>query len=673
MGARAGVVVAVVLAVTPVAASTPSTRSSSVPFPVERISQELARSGARSVIVFTSAGGHQYVATAGSRRPGPNQRFRVGSVTKTFTATIVLQLVAEGKLRLSSTLGDLLPGVVPRGEEITIRELLQHRSGLVNYTDYPSWLARVNRSPSTRPIDLLRFAASKPLAFDPGSRWRESNTNTIALGLVIEKLTGHSYAHELEKRILGPLALHHTELPRTRRLPDLADGGFQPYVAWAAGGIVSNARDLARFFSALLSGRILSTKTLAKMKETVVADLPEPLRQGLGIWSTEVRCGRSWGHDGDILDYVTFVRASEHGGRVGVISVRASPGGFTWPDSSAQICPESPLATSAADTKLAFIRTSPRADGGPPKSELFVGNADGSGQRRLALHALPLACAWSPDGAKIAFERKLRGNSEIYVMNADGSRLRRLTRNAADDTLPAWSPDGGTIAFVRSRRGNAGDIYTMRSDGTGQRRLAGSPSHDHAPAWSPDGRKILFESRSDGDWEIYVMNADGSGLRNLTRNAFPDQDPAWSPDGRAIAFASRQHGIRDLYVMNADGSRRRNVTHDLRGTRSPVWSPDGREIAFERTPPGLAGGRKLCDHCDVYAVNVNGSGQPRPLTVDGRQPRWSPDGRMIAFVTSRDGNSEIYVMNADGSGQRNMTRTPRASESALAWSLNRRG
>jgi len=219
--------------------------------------------------------------------------------------------------------------------------------------------------------------------------------------------------------------------------------------------------------------------------------------------------------------------------------------------------------------------------------------------------------------------------------------------------------------------GAAWDIYTMRSDGTGQRRLAGSTSRDHAPAWSPDGRKILFESRSDGDSEIYVIHADRSGLRNLTRDALPDEDPAWSPDGRAIVFASRSHGIRDIWVMNADGTHRRRLTHDLRGARSPVWSPDGRKIAFERTPPGLAGGGKLYAHFDVYAVNADGSGQPRPLTKDGRQPRWSPDGRMIVFVSSRDGNSEIYAMNSDGSGQRNMTRTPRATEGSFAWSPSR--
>ena len=161
--------VAVVLAATSGAASAPARgEGSSAPPPVERVAREL-RSGAKSVIVFVSAGGKEYVATAGARRPTADQRFRVGSVTKTFTATIVLELVEEGALRLDSTLEDHVPGVIPRGDEITIRQLLQHRSGLANVTEYSSWLERARRSPvdsTDRHLALRRLqaAASSPAA-----------------------------------------------------------------------------------------------------------------------------------------------------------------------------------------------------------------------------------------------------------------------------------------------------------------------------------------------------------------------------------------------------------------------------------------------------------------------------------------------------------------------------
>ena len=599
----AGLVVAVGLAATGAAPAPAGGEESSAPPPVARVAGELARSGAQSVIVFVSDKGKEYVATAGARRPKAEQRFRVGSVTKTFTATIVLQLVQEGALRLDSTLDDHLPGVVPRGNEITLRQLLSHRSGLVNITDYPSWLESALRSPSTRPIDTLRFAGSKPLAFKPGSRWRYSNTNYIALGLVIEKASGHSYAQELEQRILEPLGLDQTELPRTQRLPDIADGGYNPNVPWAAGAIVSNARDLSRFYSALLSGRILSSATLATMKKTVGG-------VGLGIFPTALACGRSWGHLGQIIDYVTLVSAREQGDRVAVVSVRSGPP-FLPPVEGLLLCPEGELVAGPAqvDRKLAFI-SSPRPGPGP----LYVVGADGSGQRWLTLTASGIP-AWSPDGRKIAFQTVSDGNSELFVVNADGSGQRRLTRNYDGDLSPAWSPDGRKIAFLSNRGGNF-EIYAMNSDGSRQRNLTRNPAADSAFAWSPDGRRIAFTSKRDGTWDVYVMTADGSGQRRLTRgNAFASA-PAWSPDGRRIAFESVRNGKPGVYVVNSDGS----------------------------------GHRRLTQH--------------------GGQPLWSPDGRSIAFRSTRDGNPEIYVMNADGSGQRNLTRSP-ANEGWFAWAPGR--
>jgi D-alanyl-D-alanine carboxypeptidase len=307
--------------------------------PVEQVARQLARAGAESVVVFVSDDGREYAATAGTSRPSTNQRFRVGSVTKTFTATIVLQLVAESRLRLSDSLERHLPGLVPGGRKITIRQLLNHRSGLANLTDYPAWLERVSRSRTTRPIGTLRFAASQPLVFPPGSQWGYSNTNYIALGLVIEKVTGQPYGQELRRRILEPFELDRTELPSTRRLPDLEDDGENPNVPWAAGAIVSNARDLARFFSALLGGRILSSRSLAQMKQTVVADPGAP-EAGLGIFSTMLPCGRSWGHDGGILDYATIVMADDSGDRVAVISAHGGAFSGEPPDPSGLLCPD---------------------------------------------------------------------------------------------------------------------------------------------------------------------------------------------------------------------------------------------------------------------------------------------------------------------------------------------
>jgi Tol biopolymer transport system component/CubicO group peptidase (beta-lactamase class C family) len=629
----------VCIGVVVISASAGTGQTPSAPPPVGRVAREVPP-GARSVIVFVSTGGKEYVATGGTSRPKADQRFRVGSVTKTFTATIVLQLVEEGKLRLDSTLGEHLPGVVPGGGEITLRHLLGHRSGLANVTEYPEWLKEAERSPSTSPINTLRFAASKPLAFAPGSQGRYSNTNYIALGLVIEKVTGRSYAEELKQRVLDPLGLSRTELPTAGRLADLEDGGYNPNLPWAAGAIVSNAHDLSRFYSALLSGRMLSAASLEAMKST--AGDYGAVSAGLGIFSTELPCGRSWGHAGGILDYGTLVAASEEGDRVAVISVR---GGLGWPPvERALLCPE-PASRAAARAGRRILYTSAL---GPGPSPLYVANADGSGQRWLTLNAWLFGPVWSPDGRRIAFESLRDGNGEIYVVNADGSAQRRLTRNPTRDRSPAWSPDGRTIVFSRDR-GHKGDVYVMNADGSRQMRLVRG---GRQPLWSPDGRRIAYLRGT----EVYVVNADGSGERNVTRSSARDYAPAWSPDGRRIAFESLRDGNSEIYVVNADGSAQRRLTRNPARDLTPAWSPDGRTIAFARDRA-------------IYVMNTDGSRQrnlTRNAAGDG-QPAWSADGRKIAFISVRDGNAEVYVMNADGSGQRNLTRSP-WNEGWAAWS-----
>ena len=342
--------------------------------------------------------------------------------------------------------------------------------------------------------------------------------------------------------------------------------------------------------------------------------------------------------------------------------------------------------SAQASSKIAFMSD---RDGG---FEVYVMNADGSGQRNLTRHPGPdnRAHTLSPDGRRIAFVTRRDGNNEVYVVNVDGSGQRNLTRNAANDGSPAWSPDGRRIAFVSVRDGNP-EIYVMNADGTGQRRLTRNAARgrrdrirdagsDGGPVWSPDGQKIAFESKRDGNFEVYVMNADGSGQRNLTRDPAPDFGPVWSPDGRKIVFVSNRDGSSEVYVMNADGTGLRNLTRNPASdvwAGGPVWSPDGRSVAFVRSfVSGREGGS------DVYVMNADGSGQRRlargkrisPTTdwflLTGVSPAWSPDGRRISFVSNRDGNLEVYVMNADGSGQRNLTRNA-ASDFAPVWSPGR--
>ena len=299
----------------------------------------------------------------------------------------------------------------------------------------------------------------------------------------------------------------------------------QPVVSWAAGGIVSNARDLSRFYSALLSGRILSGNSLASDEED--GRCRPGGGYGLGIASIGVRCGRSWGHGGGILDYGTLALASEKGDRVGVISIYGAVS-TTPPDESALVCQEYRLAPSAATSRIAFLREP--AQHRPLRRERRRQRAAATRTRERARLV-----------ARRPQDRLSVRSGGIHVMNADGRAQQRLARGST----PAWSPDGRQIAFLRS-----GAIYVMNADGTRQRRLA----RGSAPAWSPDGRRIVFVREQGGDAEIYVMNADGSGQRNLTRNAADEDDPAWSPDGRRIAFARRSPSSVGLAATSRSSS-----------------------------------------------------------------------------------------------------------------------
>ncbi len=293
---------------------------------------------------------------------------------------------------------------------------------------------------------------------------------------------------------------------------------------------------------------------------------------------------------------------------------------------------------------------------------IYTMNADGSGLTRLT-EPLTARCKpiWSPDGTRIAFVNGRKG--DVYVINADGTGQAQLTSNPGPDASPAWSPDGTRIAFDSTRDGNR-DIYIMNADGSGQTNLTNnSPLSDLSPAWSPDGARIAFISGSKGNWDIYTMKVDGGRQTNLTNNSgwwsSPPQLPAWSPDGTRIAFL-----FGYVYVMNADGSGQANLT-DL-GVWSldshPAWSPDGTRIAFDH--------EEAADTLRIYVVNADGSDlRPLPSAPGGDcdsdwamrdwsyHPTWSPDGTFIAFVSLRDcaADVDIYVMNADGSGQPKLT------------------
>ncbi|WP_438829272.1 serine hydrolase domain-containing protein [Streptomyces adonidis] len=272
-----------------------------------------------------------------------HDNFRAGSITKTFIATVLLQLEAEGRVSLDDTVDKWLPGVVRGnghdGRKITLRQLLNHTSGIFNYTDDEYVQSEIflpenffkNKYRTWTPDEIVGIAMGHQPEFAPGAAWGYSNTNYTLAGMVIKKVTGNSYGDEVRARVIEPLGLHGTYMPgadhrvpqpSSRAYSQLAENTtgkiydvteFNPSAANSAGEVISNPGDLNRFYSALLRGKVLPAKQLAEMKTTVPAEVVDG-RYGLGLIENELSCGVTiWGHSGGIHGSSSFAGTTADG------------------------------------------------------------------------------------------------------------------------------------------------------------------------------------------------------------------------------------------------------------------------------------------------------------------------------------------------------------------------
>jgi Tol biopolymer transport system component len=268
--------------------------------------------------------------------------------------------------------------------------------------------------------------------------------------------------------------------------------------------------------------------------------------------------------------------------------------------------------------------------------------------------------------ARIAFMSDRDGNWEVYIMDPDGANLANLTNSPSTDAVPVHRAGQDQLAFVSDRDGSALDVFTMDLDGNNLVNLTQTPDRDEIPiSWSPGGDYLAFASNQADATQIFLIQASGQGLLNLSEREQAQTFDDWSPSAdRFILSTVSESGISPV-ITDLNGEQHQPLTDGTYPAGGGSWSPDGQRIAFMAVPPEVSA-------IDIFVVDAAG-GEPLDLTQspsNDRFPRWSPDGSQIAFVTDRDGNSEIYVMGADGSGLTNLTNHP-ASDAAngdFAWS-----
>ena len=544
------------------------------------------------------------------------------SLSKSVLSLLTGIAIEDGLLSLDTKIGDVLPAdLIGEHGDLTVENLLTMSGGLKLDEEYGEYW--YDDTPSDEPGEpsFVRAVLERPTVAEPGSEFAYSTGLTQVLAAVVSEATGQSLCTLAAERLLGPMGI------------DVEKWWVEPGGYFSGGhSLFVTPREVARLGQMVLQDGKWEDSQLVS-HEWLDESLTErwdlgcvslhPTHQGYGYlwWRYDVNGHEVW-------------NASGFGGQELYVVDDLDLLLVLTQDTS-----EAELRDRQVVQGLRVLRRyllDEKVEGSPdpcaqPSLEAHTIRPDGTGQAPVAnWPSNTLATSWSPDGSALLVSTEQRDlNSEIYTFTPEGVQIDRLTFDFAWDAMPYWSPDGSSIAFMRGDP-DSSDLYMMSSDGTDVTRLTDYDGYEHSPSWSPDGERIAFvrghqDTRAFGEsGELWVVGSDGSDATLLLDQSI--WQPDWSPGGRYIAVGMGVDEVSHVGILDLVTG----VVRDLGRGFAPQWSPDGARLAFISDREG---------DWDLYTMDADG-GNVDQLTNDAAYdtfPIWSPDGATILFQSRDDG------------------------------------